>query len=389
MYNTLSPKRIVSIDALRGITIWVMVFVNAVAGMSKIPGWMKHMPPTADGLTFADVVFPAFIFIAGMSIPFALNKKFTDDPHHGKLRSYIVFRSIGLLVFGVYMVNADTGGAPNMPIGIAAWELIFYVCAFLVWQVYRNKSRRTVLIYRSIGIAGLVILGLVFRAGKEGTEYLVPRWWGILGMIGWAYLFTTFAYQICKGTIAGMLIFIGLNTVFYMLTHYFNWVPGPAQNSTDMTIMSCGVIVSLIMFDLTHPARLRHRAATVLLFAVILVSAAILLRPFYSISKVGATPSWGFDCAAICSVIYLFLYWLIDLHGVKRWTEFFRPAAENPLLTYMIPDIIYALSLFLHVRIFPESWTTGMKGVITCALYASVVMLIVKGLNRLHIRLQL
>src|ERR1700712_1715550 len=128
MYNTLSPKRIVSIDALRGITIWVMVFVNALAGMSKIPDWMKHQTPRADGMSFVDVVFPAFIFIAGMSIPFALNKRFNTEPHPGKIRLYILFRSLGLLVFGVYMVNADTGGAPNMPIGIAVWEMLFYFC---------------------------------------------------------------------------------------------------------------------------------------------------------------------------------------------------------------------------------------------------------------------
>ncbi len=75
MYNALSTHRILSVDALRGITILVMIFVNELAGVSGIPQWMKHMPADADAMTFVDVVFPAFLFIVGMSIPFALNNR--------------------------------------------------------------------------------------------------------------------------------------------------------------------------------------------------------------------------------------------------------------------------------------------------------------------------
>ncbi len=52
-------ERIDSIDALRGITILVMLFVNDVAGVRGTPAWMKHVSlPDADGMTFVDVVFP-------------------------------------------------------------------------------------------------------------------------------------------------------------------------------------------------------------------------------------------------------------------------------------------------------------------------------------------
>lgn len=69
------PQRVLSIDAFRGITILVMVFVNELAGVRDIPQWMKHMPANADAMTFVDLVFPAFLFIVGMSIPFALNNR--------------------------------------------------------------------------------------------------------------------------------------------------------------------------------------------------------------------------------------------------------------------------------------------------------------------------
>src|SRR5437867_9783420 len=74
-YNQLTDERILSIDALRGITILVMIFVNELAGVRDIPQWMKHMPADADAMTFVDAVFPEFLFIAGMSIPFAINSR--------------------------------------------------------------------------------------------------------------------------------------------------------------------------------------------------------------------------------------------------------------------------------------------------------------------------
>ena len=54
----------------RGLTIFLMVFVNDLAGVVDIPQWMKHMPAEADAMTFVNVVFPAFLFIVGMAIPF-------------------------------------------------------------------------------------------------------------------------------------------------------------------------------------------------------------------------------------------------------------------------------------------------------------------------------
>ena len=54
-----------------------------------------------------------------------------------------------------------------------------------------------------------------------------------------------------------------------------------------------------------------------------------------------------------CAVCF---YWLIDLKGAQGWTAFLRPAAANPLLIYMLPNIVYALMKSLHVAL-PEPLT--------------------------------
>ena len=69
--ETSASFRIASVDTLRGLTILLMIFVNDLGHAA--PSWMHHIqPPNADGMTLADVVFPAFLFIVGVSIPLAL-----------------------------------------------------------------------------------------------------------------------------------------------------------------------------------------------------------------------------------------------------------------------------------------------------------------------------
>jgi len=40
--------------------------VNEISGVQGTPAFLLHKPATVDGITATDVVFPAFLFIAGM-----------------------------------------------------------------------------------------------------------------------------------------------------------------------------------------------------------------------------------------------------------------------------------------------------------------------------------
>ncbi len=77
--NTLKNQRVISIDAFRGITFLIMIIVNELASVSGISVWLKHMPADADAMSLPDIVFPAFLFIVGMSIPFGINHRIAQD----------------------------------------------------------------------------------------------------------------------------------------------------------------------------------------------------------------------------------------------------------------------------------------------------------------------
>src|SRR6267154_167266 len=94
--------RITSIDALRGLVMFTMIFVNDLAGApaSIVPDWMVHFSDRhhgGSGMTFVDLVFPGFLFIVGMSIPFALGSHLDKGEPAWKTFLHILVRTISLL----------------------------------------------------------------------------------------------------------------------------------------------------------------------------------------------------------------------------------------------------------------------------------------------------
>jgi len=69
------PNRIYTIDIFRAITMLLMIFVNDLWSLTGVPAWMEHARADQDFLGFSDIVFPCFLFIVGMAIPYAIRNR--------------------------------------------------------------------------------------------------------------------------------------------------------------------------------------------------------------------------------------------------------------------------------------------------------------------------
>lgn len=100
-------NRLVSLDLLRGLTVMGMILVNEMAGMEGEGAvYPTLLHSHWDGLTLADVVFPAFLFMVGVSIPLSLRERPGDPPVPPQEQySRIVWRSVRLVLLGFILSN--------------------------------------------------------------------------------------------------------------------------------------------------------------------------------------------------------------------------------------------------------------------------------------------
>src|SRR5262245_61737444 len=106
--KSIAGTRVVTIDIVRALTMVLMIFVNDLGTLKNIPLWLEHVAPGVDGIGLADVVFPAFLFIVGLSLPFAVESRRKKGDTEWQLVVHVLTRTIALLVMGVFLVNGET-----------------------------------------------------------------------------------------------------------------------------------------------------------------------------------------------------------------------------------------------------------------------------------------
>ncbi|MFZ6751033.1 DUF5009 domain-containing protein [Undibacterium sp. Ren11W] len=392
----LRSGRIVSIDVFRALTVLVMIVVNQWGGVQGLPTWMKHMPADADAMSFVDVVFPAFLFIVGMSIPFALQQRQALGDSWWQRQSHVLQRALGLIMIGVFMVNAEDGyHSASMLLPIAAWALLSYLAAFLIWGSVSAGPALSML-WRVTGIGLLLVLALLYHGGSEGQDGLTPQWWGILGLIGWAYLIACICFQLCRGRLPLLLFCIALCIAYFvayrnpeiaahpMLAMLFSQ-PGHFSHAA---LVLCGCSTALIFFDQAVQRNSGQRFAAAIVFALVLALIAAVMRPEYKISKIYASPSWVLYSAATCVLIFCALYRWIDVRGNALLPKLLAPVAANPLLAYLIPFILGA-ALQLGNLSLPAILNRPVPGVLFALGFALALAWLVKQIAKSGIRLRI
>lgn len=392
--ENLFNQRIISIDALRGITIFIMIFVNELASVNSVPEWMKHMPADADGMTFVDLVFPAFLFIVGMSVPFAFNARLIKGDSAKTIWTHTLKRAFALIIIGVFMVNAEYGyDSAKMLITPAFWGLLAYLMPILIWNKYPKDFSvwlKNLLQYGGI----LVLIGLYFLYIRDTGEIgMTPKWWGILGLIGWAYLFTVVYYWLVSGNLWAMIGFLvfcvvmnSLNLTENSFVQNTSWLSFIAGHLTHAALVSAGIVISLLFFDRKIENKINW---PVIAFILLFFAVGFSLRPLFGISKIQGTPSWTMLSAGICTILFYFLYWLMEVKKQTKWSEFFMPAAANPLLIYILPGVIYYFSKTFHVYILPAFFSEGLPGIIWSLVFSTIMLYVMRIMNKYRIQLHL
>jgi heparan-alpha-glucosaminide N-acetyltransferase len=399
--NPPTPIRIESIDLFRGLTVLIMIFVDNLGLVKGLPWWTYHMPENANGMTYVDMVFPAFLFLMGMSIPLSTRAQIARVQSQCQIWLHVLARSLSLVALGLFVANALLVDAGRAGMSAGLWATLGFVAIALGWMRFPVSDRHKPILrgLRFAGFALLVGLAAIFRrVTPDGhSAWLDFSDWEILGLLGWAYLLVSAIYLVCQKQSTPRKRFAALAFAFAVLVT-INVLSTAGRSSwlqpwrsylqpfeaglSSMTV--AGVLASLLIVENDIAVSLRKKGLWTLGMAATLLAAGSLLRPL-GISKIRDTPSWCLYCISANLVIALLLYWVADVKHLGR-VKFARIVGANPLLAYFLP---YTAYLIPKLGWLTADGTAGWAGVAWSAGFTTLILAVVLLLNRWKIQLRI
>jgi len=390
--------RIASVDIMRGLTLLLMLFVNDL-NMKVAPAWLGHMEADFDGMGLADWVFPGFLFITGMAIPFAISGRIKRNEPVSGILLHIAIRTVSLMVIGILMLNSGRVNPEATGMNRNLWALLMYISVFLVWNDYpKGKHKLLFTILRAAGVATLIFLAIIFRSGSaDDPGWMITGWWGILGLIGWGYLTASLIYVAFRDsvawTMAAVIFFLMINILDQSGVLGFLDPVRPVlgiliQGNVPLIVLT-GMFAGILIRKLKKTGD-EKIILMLIVMGIISLALGFFLRKWFIISKLLATPSWGMICSGISFLVFAAIYWLADVRGLTGWADFVRPAGRYSLTTYLAPNILYHAIWMSSVPVLIYKQSSEplvvILGSIAWALLMSGLTAI---LARMHIKLRL
>jgi heparan-alpha-glucosaminide N-acetyltransferase len=391
-------QRLASIDVFRALTMFLMIFVNDLWSLTNIPLWLEHTEAAEDGMGLADIVFPAFLFIVGLSVPFAIGNRWSKGSSQTNILGHILVRSIALLVMGLFHVNLENYNSEAALLPKVIWEILLTISFFLIWLDYAptlSKQKRYLL--QGAGIALLTFLAITYKGGETGnTVWLQRHWWGILGLIGWSYLLSSLVFLYSKGKLPILISALVFFTLFNIAAHagWLHWLT-PVQpyiwitgDGSSPALTVAGIVTAVIYSSLAEKGKYNNCFIILLTFGVVMLAGGFALRPLGGISKIRATPSWVMICTGISILFFTALIWLVDRKHKQNWFAIIKPAGTSTLTAYLLPYIIYPLYVLIGIS-FPAFLLNGVVGLFKSLVFALLIILLTGLLEKWRIRLKI
>jgi len=312
--NSSSPSggRLSSIDALRGFDMfWIIGGGKVFAALADVwPNRATALVQTQldhvrwEGFHFEDLIYPLFLFLIGVVLPFSLARRQTEGESLARLYLHFLKRSLLLMVLGSIpggLLNLDQW--PFLGGVLAHIGLCYFAAAILIRHTaWRSRA---------------VIVG-VYLVGYWLASLLIP----------------------VPGHGAGVFTEEGCLAAF--IDHHFIadplWNEGPASVPAGVMIILSGSLAGLW---LRSGRSSNQKAAGLALAGVAGVVLGFLWSfSFPMIKRVVWSSSYvTYACGWSLLLLALF-YWVIDVKGYRRWSFFFVVIGMNAITIYFLQAIV-------------------------------------------------
>lgn len=308
-------QRLQSLDILRGFDMfWIIGGGALVAAFAEITGWGWAHALTLqvtqhvgwNGMHFFDLIFPLFMFISGVAIPYAISSKREKGASRAQL-AWKAFRRMGvLIVLGLIYNGVLQNGFAGMRAASVLGQIgIAYFLAALVFIF--TDSLRPRLLWLTGLLGGIAILQLWVPVPGFGAGNLTPD-----GSIN-AWIDQRFlpGVPICGNyDPEGVLCIV---------------------SATSVTLM--GALAGMLLR--TPAVSPNQKAFRLLTGGAGLVAVALALSPLYPIIKNIWTVPYNLLSAGLSALFLALFYFVIDVKGWNKGFLFFKVIGLNSIAIYL------------------------------------------------------
>jgi predicted acyltransferase len=347
-----TTARLVSLDAFRGfIMFWIVGGSAVAAGLQALSDnritntiiYQLHHSPW-EGLRFYDCIWPSFMLMVGISIPFSYSKRSLTQTHH-QMRAHAVRRFLILMLLGA-MRESVSLRSPRIielssalqPIAVAS-----LVAFFLVRKSWKFQSW----FGASILVGYMLVLALIPVPGVGAVSYQQG-----------ANLVHTVDKALLPYRVGEDVFQEGWGTIISTI---------PAVATTILGLLFGG----LLMSGLTA----RRKMAIIAVTGIAGLAAGYALSSFVPVVMKMWTTSYGILSASWSALMFLLFYWIVDVLGFRRWAFVFVVIGMNALAAYLcntvtrLPEIVRIFTrgpaaalgpfgpLFAAVAFFAVEWS--------------------------------
>ena len=357
-----TPARLYSLDALRGFDMfWIMgadEIFHAAYHATKSPFWhvlaTQFTHPDWNGFHVYDLIFPLFLFMAGVSTPFSVGRDLDLGKSRTQLLLRVMKRTAILILLGLFVNN----GIKIMPIA----------------------DIRFASVLGRIGIA-YMFANIIYLYSKEWAQML----WFWVFIIGYYLLLKfTSAPGFHPGDLTPQGNFASYMDRLILPGHLYVPYPGTTISMHDpeglfSTIPAIstgllGIMAGLVLKNKT----LSQNAKTLRLViaGVVLLILAQIWNLDFPINKNLWSSSFVLHVGGLSLLLMALFYYIIDVLGYKKWAFFFKVIGMNSILIYISGHIISWN--FTNKNLF--GWLAQLAGEPYGALILAITYVLIKWL---------
>jgi len=316
--KSILTERLMSLDALRGMDMLLLTGIGGVfTAMGKaydnsffdcLAGQIQHTK--WGGVHTWDLIFPLFIFMVGVSMPFSISKRLQDGYSRKKIYFHIIRRSLLLFFFGLIMAGLFRFDFKNMHYtGVLQRIAIAYFFSALV--VMNTNIRWQAMIAGSLLVLYWLLMILIPVPGY-GAGVITPE----------GNLHTYIDQMLLPGK-------------FYQGEVFDE--DGILQQMSSIAVCLAGVLAG---HWLRSSYTQNRKVAGLLGAGAISIAIALLWSLSFPVIFRLWSSSYAMLTIGISSVLLGSLYWIIDVKGYRKWAFPFVIVGMNAITIYLAPLLI-------------------------------------------------